>query len=141
VPVVQEIHRDGLVEMTEVSFPHDPPDAGLVYPENVVAVTANAILTAHRLRSAVGAPEAEYALEVEVSHLGLPPTLAKFGGRYRDMIGPIQPVDLRLPRLTIGPLDELDGVLRWVARDLVNSAGADLEHAEFKVSLPHGFAP
>jgi hypothetical protein len=140
-PVVMEIHKNGLVELTagyvESASEMQGGRSMPIYPQWVLAVAINAMLTAHRFRGAAGAPDSEYALEMEAVVLGANAMVAKFVHTFpSDVFGPLEPNPLRFFRLSVGRPDEFDGVLKLIAADLFNAAGAHFEDLPLTVQLP-----
>jgi hypothetical protein len=106
-PVVLEIYKDGLVELTAgyVDSAHEIQErrSTPIYPQWVLAVAVNAMLTAHRFRGAAGAPDSEYALEMEAVGLLANPMVARFvHNSPSDVFGPLEPNPLRFSRLSVG---------------------------------------
>ncbi len=132
----REVLCDGLIEYSLISLPTEHETADL-YPEWAFGLTLNAILTAHRFRSAAGAPGAEYGLEVEFLRKGSDLRMTGFGGGSpvgRRWI--IDPNPLLLPRLSLGDASEIPMLMSQIAEDLFNAAGIDLDGSDWTFEIP-----
>jgi len=111
------------------------PDEDGIHPGWLIAHGMNLLETADRVRTAGGAPDAEYAVECEVSGTFDPRTplrhaLILFGfanlGRRHDF-GQFDEIPVLLPRLSFGPLSEMFDILSVVLTDLTDAVGASRE--------------
>jgi hypothetical protein len=91
----------------------------VVHPETVIAAVASGLISADRMRQTAGAPEAEYALEVEVHCPNGKRILDRFGGRAISPFGVVEPNRVRLPRLSVGGPETFSEITHWVAIDLL----------------------
>jgi hypothetical protein len=134
-----EIFRDGVVNW--MFF-----DSGLsgseafkpqVYPEWVLGVALRGMLTADGFRRAVGAPDAEYGLEIEVARLSAQASITRFDRAWPDQVfGTMEPNPLRLSRLSLGDRSEIPTLLNLILTDLLNSAGKDPGLDRLTINLP-----
>ena len=91
--------------------------------EWIMATAVNAIVGAHRFRSAAGSPDVEYALDLEVSATFGEPYLAGFWYKSpSDVVGPLSPNPLMLWRLSIGSPSEFQQVFNVILTDIYDAA-------------------
>ena len=82
--------------------------------------------TISRLRTAAGAPDTEYAVEVELDAFGAGEPIALIGWgdtMFDNLIGQGLQLPLTLHRLSFGPISELDQALGIVMTDVYDAAG------------------
>lgn len=83
---------------------------------------------ADRLRKEAGAPDCEYGVEVEFRIMGSPYRLQINHWRYHaQKIGFLeQRTTPDMPRLSFGPLAEIDGIVTQIIIDLLDACGVFL---------------
>jgi len=135
VIVVQEMHCNGLGEI-RFSFEH-PEDKNIpIDPSLILAAAANGLLMADAFRIGVGAPDVEYAFQMEFMRIGYELRLAPFYHRlYSDILGIITPNPCLFPRLSVGGLEEFGRIMKLVTNDLCNAAGARSIEEEFSLKV------
>jgi len=121
----REVKENGVIEYAFGITREDAKDA-LLYPEWLIGFVANALLAAHKFRIAVGAPDAEYALEIEAVMLG---GALRIGGFGEDKFGTrttiIEKTPLLFPRLSVGPMSDFSSLVTIVLTDLWHAAEQD----------------
>ena len=126
-PIYLDIHSDGVVDLGFRAAPRQ--DEQIVALGWVVAHAINVLRTADTLRVAAGAPDCEYGVEVELhckpahASIGLMGWSGQFSSENRIGYG-LRRLPLLLPRLSFGPLAELDQVVSLVVNDLCDAAAA-----------------
>ena len=122
----QEFHGDGLVEMGLVSIRTlDSGNDELLPPSYPIEMLANLAVWADRVRNRVGAPAAEYALDVEIRVVGGAvevPIVARYSSRDYPILPPGQTV---FPRYPLGDSSSVPDLLALFDRDFLNSLGED----------------
>lgn len=127
-PTYLDIHSDGMVDFGFRVGPRSGEQL-LIYLGWVVAYTVNVLCTADTLRTAAGAPDCEYGIEVELhsrptrNPIKLMGWSTGIGFEHETGFG-LQRLPLLLPRLSFGPLGELDEVVSLVVNDLCDAAAA-----------------
>lgn len=143
VRVAEEIHCDGLVELA-CRASVDPKDGALIYLGHPLSMVANVLLVAQRIRELSGVPRAELVLDVEISHDQMPgsvstpepPKLCSFGGLTSiGVLGPLNPIPLRLPLRSVSTSEEFSSIVKDVLDDLLNATGHDARD-DFEIDLP-----
>ncbi len=127
VPSYQELRCDGLIE---IAFKHLSRglEPGLVHLRCIMGLAVNAILCIHQFRTAAGAPDVEYGLELEVMTVNGDMPLAGFwyGSPLAGAMGPLSPNPLVLPprgmRLSIGSPDEFQRLINIILTDIYDAA-------------------
>jgi hypothetical protein len=101
----------------------------VLYGEIFLSMLVNALVTADRYRRDAGAPEAEYALDVEIDGPGRSVQMRRIGGDSRRSMNvpEIRPLPLQFPRRSVGTTDEFDRLVTLVLRDLYNAAGLEFQ--------------
>ena len=128
-----EVFASGLVEFELLNLSAQSSD-DFLYPEWVLGLFANALLTVDRVRSAARAPNAEYAIEVTVARMNGALRLTRFGAHH-SLAGEIEPNPLVLPRLSYKNGQELDQLLSITSRDLFHAAGVAYDLAPIHLKL------
>ena len=132
LPVYQELHCDGLIEiaMKRALTEGDP----LLVPLHwIMGVAVNTMVCAHRFRTAAGAPDVEYGLELEVMTVNGEMPLAGFSGRpLVDALPPppLSPNPLILPRMSIGSPDEFQRLINIILTDICDAASVRRTESE-----------
>lgn len=134
-PAMQEMYSDGLAEIKFwVSKGEEEPT---VSPTWVLGAAANVLWMVDRFRSFAEEPEMEYALRVELASATRSIRLANF---WPDTFDPFYEDHIVtpciLPTLSVHGRETFGEVLRLVASDLLNSAGAPAFDQEFELVLP-----
>lgn len=119
-----EVKCDGIMSflfLSEVDI-GDP-----VYPDWVLAYTGRLMMTAHKFRWAAGAPDTEYAMEVEVKAWPKPTPVTFLGGSASPsrFMGHIEESNTLFPRYSLGPPSEFPDLLGVLLRDLEHAAGVE----------------
>jgi hypothetical protein len=134
-----EIFRDGVVDWAFLDSGLYGPEANKshLYPEWVLGPALSAMLTADAFRRAVGGPDAEYGLEVEIIRHNADVQITRLnrGGPNR-VLGTMEPNPLRLPRLSLGDRDDIPVLLNLILTDLFNAAGSDPGRERLSIDLP-----
>ncbi len=122
-----DVHSDGVIDFGFRIAPRT--DEQLLALGWVVAYTVNVLRTAEALRTAAGAPDCEYGIEVELhgKPAADPVGLISWNERssFDNRIGRgLQRLPLSLPRLSFGPAGELDQIVSLLANDLCDAVGA-----------------
>lgn len=133
-----EVHCDGLIEYSLIS-PIEDKKESILYPEWVLGLALNSILTAHKFRRTAGAPGCEYGIEIDVCRTGGALHLGRFGsGMPWEAVGAMERNPLLLPRVSFGATEEIPTIMALIERDLFNSAGADISDEVWKIDIPAG---
>jgi hypothetical protein len=128
VTVCQDILENGVVDYWLLDVVHEK-EYDALYPEWIMGLAVNALLTANRVRQESGSPGAEYGMELEV--LRQPDSyisLAGYGSSSRVYVAGKLPNPTTFPRLSL--LDKSDAVmlLSILNRDLWNTIGTEPEN-------------
>lgn len=127
----REVHCNGLVELAFVASKSfgEPYDEYL--PPNVpIALIANLIVQAVRIREFAGTPTAEYAIEVQILAKGTTITVNRPGPQYGRQLGFYDSGSVSFPRYPLGDSHEALYLLNLFQRDLYNSLGIDIDNEE-----------
>lgn len=123
--IYREVYCSGVVEFG-LHFVMEPPRQRMLYPDWVLALAFNTMLTAHKFRIAAGAPDVEYGFELEIASPGGKLPVTQVAARiFIDAIGHIGPDRVIYPRLSLGPTSEFPTVVSVMLNDLWNSAGIE----------------
>jgi hypothetical protein len=131
--MVQEVHSDGLVEFA-FRVPPDATQGPVIYVGWPLNMVTNALLVADTARQLCGVPATELALDVEIRHdiptlpdsTTSPVNLAWFKGLTSpSVLGPMQPMPLRLPLLSVGPREEFAMTAKGIMNDFLNATGQE----------------
>ncbi len=129
----QELTCYGVGEI-RLAFAHEenlPLDPG-----RILGAVANGLYMGEAFRQGVGAPDVEYALEMELSR----PEASLFLGTLRelsgssfpsDTLGTVRPNPCLFPRLSVGSAAEFGKIMQIVTNDLWNAAGTEGIEEEF----------
>lgn len=121
--VIQEVHSSGLVELT---FRASSSDAKL-YQSWILGVFCNGMLMADTFRKGAGAPDVEYAFELEVDATTSTIPIMQ-GGKYeRGLLGTPPNRPYLYPRMSLGDWDrDFKRLVEITLRDIWNSCGVPL---------------
>jgi hypothetical protein len=122
------IHEDGTIAYS-LSHRFGNDDA-TVYPEWLLGIVANALWAMNGIQNALRTPELAYGLHFELTIDGNEPPL--YGG-WRFSAAKLPTGELILPRLECRGIEEFDGIISMVYRDLWNCAGIDVS-SSIKIS-------
>ena len=125
----REIHCDGLIEWGLLSCEKSPQEEKTcpLLPDWPIALLANLIAWACRVRNEAGAPMAEYAVEMEICARGPGVKVANPGNNYRlPWPGLLAEGSTKFPRYSLGNTDEVVRLLNLFERDFWNSFGKDI---------------
>lgn len=128
--IYQEVYCDGLVEIAlkclgprrQQGTRALPP---MLHLGRILGVAVNAVVCAHRFRSAAGAPDAELGLELEVRtvHGNMPLVGFDYGNLSYIPMEQLKPDPLILPRVSIGSTNEFQQVFNVILTDIYDAAG------------------
>ena len=116
--------RDGLVEYT-VFLRCVDPRVWKLFPGWFVALVANGIVTAERMRRAANALGAEFVLDVELFVHGDRLPIAPYGDRSPMTLGHIDARRHRFPRYGVRGTANFSDLCGSLERDLWNASGRD----------------
>ena len=138
----RELHCDGLVELGFISL-SSLLRKSCFSPDWPVVMFANLTVWADHVRKQASAPTMEYALEVEICHLGGIVLVgyndvhsqAMFSGisGLRDNYSPLS--NIMFPRYPLNNPDDISRLLALFCRDFWNSLGKDIEIAENTLTI------
>ena len=124
VPTYLDLRSDGTVDLGFRLGPRN--NRRLLAISWVAGYLIHVLHTINRLRTAAGAPDTEYAVEVELDAFGAGEPIALFGWGNQmsdNLIGQGLQLPLTLPRLSFGPISELNQALSIVLTDIYDAAG------------------
>jgi hypothetical protein len=111
-----------------------------VSPSEVVWIAASSLLAAERFRSAAGAPDVEYGLEIEIRVRGDQVPVSGYGtGRPMRPFGTFEGQRTIFPRYSVGPREEFAKVWSLFVEDFWNAAGADMAQGEISLDFQRAF--
>ena len=124
-PIYLDLYSDGVVDLGFRVAPRT--DEQVLFLGWMIAYSINVLCAADALRNAAGMPDCEYGFEMEVRSrpADSPINLVGWGQRFSgdDTIGEaLRRLPLLLPRLSFGPIEELDQVVSLIANDLCDAA-------------------
>jgi hypothetical protein len=129
----QELHQSGLADIwfgthaeNDPPSPQNAPGIHLLSHTNVIGAALSVIWSVDMLRTHVGMPDAEYALEVEISHFGPRGPQAIYDGffsRFGQARHEIKESPLILPRIPVGPRSDIDRVVNMLDVDIYDALG------------------
>ena len=136
IPAYIELHSDGTVDSGLIESPRDDGRLRL-YLGWVLTNLINIMRTVNILRNSAGVPESEYAIEIELIAQSRNSTLELMGlGRDATSLGEgLRNLPIVMPRMSFGPMSELDSVISAVATDL-HDATADYHPEPVQLHLP-----
>jgi hypothetical protein len=132
----RDVMRSGLVEY---HLMHAPPSDGpqqdeqRVYPEWVLALLLNTLLTVDRVRNAARSPEVEYLIEISVRFNGVLQFAPLSAGWTQRTLGVAETNPLVFPRLSYGSQSH-GQILGIVLEDIYHASGAASAHTSLKVA-------
>lgn len=124
IECVQEVHRDGLIEYRLFTHPQD--DNTHFYANWFMGLVANTLCAIQRFRTAAGAPDVEYGLDIQLVTSLSALLVASYGGKEYGVTQPAQGTRHVFPRYSVGPCEEFSALTREVERDFWHSAGNDV---------------
>jgi hypothetical protein len=126
-----ELHQNGLTDLWIAFRPRqnslaaaNAPAEHLLRHQNVLAAVANGLCILDHHRTQVGAPEAEYGMEIEIISTGNPPII--YTGVFVNdgtYSWPIPSWPIILPRYSVGVRDEFAALLEIVNVDMYDALG------------------
>lgn len=135
VKIYQDILENGIVDYWLLDVV-DKPECDAIYPELIMGIAVNAILTAHRVRHEAGSPGAEYGVELELfRHPGGKINVAQYGSSSRVHVAGELSKPTVFPRLSFTDPSEVSAVISILERDLWNSIGRE-PGGELTVEIP-----
>ena len=127
----REVHCSGLVELAFVASRTFAGEYENYLPPNLpIALIANLIVQAVRVREQAGIPTAEYAIEVQILAKGTKITVGRPGPQFGRPIGKFEPGSVTFPRYPLGDSVEALDLLNLFRRDLYNALGEDIDNGE-----------
>ncbi len=116
-----DIHSDGVVNVGVRSVMTDPPVR--LYIAWIIGYATNMLHIAHQARTAGGIPDCEYAIEAFMFGSSVT-TILDWSQEYSHGIslGELRR-PLSLPRVSFGPVSEIDVVLSTICTDLCDALG------------------
>ena len=127
----REVHCSGLVELAFVASRTFAGEYENYLPPNLpIALIANLIVQAVRVREQAGIPTAEYAIEVQILAKGTPITVGRSGSKFGRPLGVFEPGSVTFPRYPLGDSVEALDLLNLFRRDLYNALGEDIDSEE-----------
>jgi hypothetical protein len=131
-----ELHQNGLTDLWIAVRPSrnplamsSAPTERVLWHRDILAAVANSLCVLDHYRTQVGAPDAEYGMEIEIISTGNPPIIYH-GVLVRDGVYsweiPVLPIFL--PRLLVGMRREFSALLEIVNVDMYDALG--IRHAQ-----------
>jgi len=129
-----ELYQNGLTDLWVSARPWKHPRAEptataelILYHFEILGAVANVLMVLDHYRSQIGAPDAEYGMEIEIARFyagGGPPVqyFGLFAGPGTDEYQ-IREFPIVLPRLAIGPRSEFESVINLVDVDVYDALG------------------
>lgn len=122
-PTLLELYSDGCVS-TYMQIDNDERRGPLLYMSWIIPCILNTLRGAHFLRVKAQAPEAEFAVVLEISSRPLGTVhLHLWGVGFDDRAGTIE-TSLSIPPFSFGPLSEISQVVGSLVNDLRDAAGS-----------------
>jgi hypothetical protein len=91
-----------------------------------MGLATNAMCAIELFRCAAGAPDIEYALDIEIRIVGGPILVNRYGDHpYGPYFGPLPEGETRFPMYSLGPRDGFGQVAALFERDFWNLVGVD----------------
>ena len=119
-----EVHCDGLIHYRFLA--RKSHDNYLIYVQWVMGIVSNIMCAVEKFRDAAGAPDVEFALEVEILVIGEPVGIGKYGRDiFRDNLGPFPSSSTAFPRYSLGPREEFSDAMELFELDFWNAASVD----------------
>ena len=132
----REVHCSGLVELAFVASKSFGGGYENYLPPNLpIALIANLIVQAVRVREFAGVPTVEYAIEVQVLAKGTSVTIGRAGQQFWDLVGTFGSGSVTFPRYPLGDIVEAFDLLSLFQRDFYNSLGRDIDNEEGSFSI------
>jgi schlafen family protein len=131
---IQELHWDGVGEILLLLDSDQIPKLPLGV---LLSMAINSFLMADAFRKGVGAPDIEYAFEMELIRPKADICLRLLPSGWpieNDNI--VTPNPCIFPRLSVGPREEFPTVIRAIANDLLNAAGEPATTQTFTLIYP-----
>ena len=122
-----ELHSNGLVELSEVRASSDD-DPLYIDSDLIIGMFANLAVWADLIRKQANAPTVEYALAVEIRHLG---NTIIVDSLDPHMFSQLASPKIEFPTYPLNDLAEIRDLLGVFCRDLWNSIGRDVEDNEY----------
>lgn len=119
--VAAEVHCDGMIEYTLLCMNHQP---WCLYPEWLMALVVNALITSERFRQAVGIPDVEFGMDVEILVWGNALAVDSFKHRG-GYLGELPVGSVAFPRYSVGSLPEMSDVTALFFQDYLHASGRD----------------
>ncbi len=131
LPYRWEIAQSGLIDLCFAKCEDTQSDGLNFYHSQVVAGAAHVMKMISNFRTLVGVPEADYALELQITPLKTDPLPRYIGMRnqYRDEEFDLS-MNIDLPRTSVGLATEFDDVLTAINTDIFDALGARTEHPD-----------
>jgi hypothetical protein len=121
IEAIQELHCDGVGEILLLLDSNRVDKIPLV---TLLGMSINSFLMAHAFRKGVGAPDTEYAFEMELvrpkADIYLRSLASSWPGENSSIVTPNPCI---LPRLSVGHKEEFETLIHVIANDLLNAAG------------------
>ncbi len=124
-PTYLEAHSDGTVDLGFRMM--ERAGEQRLHLGWIASYLVNVLRTAHALRTAAGAPDCEYGVELEIACGAAVETvklLINDQGWDSEVGEGLHYLPLTLPRISFGPISEIDMVLSAILTDLYDAAGA-----------------
>lgn len=119
------VHDDGRMNLQWIKGEEDQYYA--LYPNWVISMFANSLLSANRFRISAGSPNSEFGLEYEIAIASKSINVMNYGGQISMMMGEIPPGSHLFPRSSIGPVEEFPMLVKVFEQDFWNLTGTDWE--------------
>ena len=123
--LLQEVHCDSLLEYRFLLRKQERENRLYLHVNWIMGMFCNAVCAAEKFRRAVGAPNVEYGLEVEILNRG-PGELYVSNysiGPLDNLLGPFPHGDDTFPRYSIGPREEFQKLAKMFERDFWDAVG------------------
>ena len=134
--LIIELHCTGLVEVCFRNLGANQNDAR-IFPMWVFGAACNGFLIADTFRKGIGAPDAEYAFEVELASTMTTVPIASDTRYYitRLLSESLPASPLLFPRMSLSTADEFPALIEQLWRDIYNSCGIPFNHKVTSLAL------
>lgn len=146
VTMYRELHCHGLVETGLLSLHTENDGARKVghyrlHREVPVVEFATLAMWADQVRAEAGAPNAEYAIDVEIVSKVRPCEVIATTTDDGQLLGRLEPGSTHFPRYPLGDAEQLPQLLEVFERDFLNACGRDLAAQQGNLTIEKRHKP
>lgn len=133
-----ELHQSGLTDLWIMCERH-PNYGRVLFHGEILGALCNVLTVLNHYRDQVGAPGAEYGIEVEISEGTASSPALYFGLHFQGGADryPIPDSPILIPRLSVGASGEFEDIVNAVNVDIYDSLGVGrASHAHMRIDFP-----